>query len=245
MKNNKGEIKTIKDSVVLTPPVVSEYIFDELKRKPFKNILDVGSHSGNLSLRFRKKANTKIIGLDIEEAHSGNFDIFIHKDFLNTTKEDFNGLNIDLVVSNPPFQRHKEYNELYPFLFYEHIKKLFGDIPTVLIVGGWFLSNSSKRMDKLKTYNITKITTLHKNIFNTKENNNISVESSILFFNIKSKKHHDFLDTATDQKIKAHRKYRTVALNNEQTRFLEDKKIKNFNQFIKKLIQQEFPDFPT
>jgi methylase of polypeptide subunit release factors len=246
MKNNKGEIRIVKDSVVLTPPVVAQYIYDEVKRKPFKTILDIGCHTGNLSKLFHKKANTNVIGLDIDDTHKDNFDMFVHKDFLTTTKEDFEGLSIDLIVSNPPFQKHSEFNELYPFLFYEHVKKLFGDMPTILIVSGWLLSNSSKRMEKLNQYNITKVCTLHKNIFNIPDNNNISVESSILFFNIKVKKAHHFLDfKVLNPKIKPHRKYRTVALNNEQTKFLEAKKLKNFNQFIKDLIKQEYDEFPV
>jgi 23S rRNA U2552 (ribose-2'-O)-methylase RlmE/FtsJ len=242
-KNNKKDsVRTVKDSIVLTPPVVSDYIYNDLKRKVFKNVLDIGCNRGNLSKPFRKKANAKIIGLDIEDTYRDNFEVFIHKDFLETTKEDFEGLNIDLIVLNPPFQHHKGHKELYPHLFYKHILSLFGNIPTVMIAGAWYLSNSSKRMEDFKAYNITKITTLHKSVFNTKENHNISIEASILYFNIKTRKAHDFLDKG--KKEKPTRKFRTVALNKSQSEFLEKQKIKNFNDLIKKLLKSEFEGFP-
>lgn len=233
---NKNNGVSVKDSIVETPPFLATKIYKELNRKPFKNILDIGSFRGNLSKPFKVKKNTNIIGLDITDDYKNNFDTFIHKDFLKTTKEDFKGLNIDLLVSNPPFQQHKEHGELYPQLFIEHAFKLFGkSIPMVMIVGQWYLSNSSKRMENLRGYNLTKTITLHKNIF--KPN---SVESSVLYFNIKVKKPFDFVSDKKPEKIM---KTKTVALTQEQIKFI-NKNIDNFSGEVKALILSKYKDFP-
>lgn len=234
--NNKNNGVSVKDTTVETPLFLSTKIYKELSRKSFHNILDVGAFRGNLSKPFKAKRNTKIIGLDIIDDYRDNFDIFIHKDFLETTKEDFKGLKIDLIVSNPPFQFNKEHGELYPQLFIEHAFKLFGkSIPMVIIVGQWYLSNSSKRMKHLGTYNLTKTITLHKNIFKP-----MSVESSVLYFNIKVKKPFDFISDKVPDKIV---KTKTVALTQEQVKFINEN-IDNFSGEVKALILSKYKDFP-
>jgi len=88
MRNNADnkEIKA-KKSVVLTPSFVANYIYQNLKRFPFKNVLDVGCWDGSLSKSWTKKHNSNIIGLDITEEFKGNFDTFIFKDFIRQQKK--------------------------------------------------------------------------------------------------------------------------------------------------------------
>lgn len=234
MKSMNGNIK---DSTVETPEFLAEIIFSEVKRKPFKNILDIGAYRGNLSKPFKRKADSFITGLDILRDYEKNFDNFIYKDFLETKRKDF-PLIPDLVISNPPFQSNKEHNKLYPELFLDKIFQLFGKTqPVIMIVGHWFLSNSSKRIDKLNEYNITKTMTLHKSIFKP-----MSVEASVLFFNIKTKKPHEFIDfQKPKQKIY---KSRTVALSKAQQEFIKEE-IPNFSKEVKELLKNKFPDFPV
>lgn len=239
IKNNaRNKEKIQKKSIVLTPEFVADDIYQTLKRFPFKNILDVGSYDGSLSKYFRKKQNSKIIGLDVISDYEKKFNTFIHKDFLECTKEDFKDLKIDLVVSNPPFGKNKQYGALYPDLFLKKALEIFGDkMPIVLIVGHWFLSNSSERIKYINTLNITKNTTLHKNTF---VDCGISVEANILYFNIKLKDRLSFLDI---KKVQKKQKFKTVAFSDAQMLFIKDN-IDNFSGSIKKLIKTEYPDFP-
>jgi len=240
MRNNTdNKSKQVKKSIVLTPEFVAENIYQNLKRFPFKNIIDIGCFNGSLSKPFTRKHNLKRIGLDITKEYEKNFDIFILKDFLETTKEDFKGLNIDLVLCNPPFGINKEKGELYPYLFIQHIFKVFGEnIPVVLIAGHWFLSNSNKRMKYLNNANITKTTTLHKNTFSAC---NVSVESDVIYFNIKQKIVHDFLEFEKPKQKK--QKFKTVAFNEKQMIYINNN-IKNFSGIVKKLLKEEYKDFP-
>ena len=83
MRNNTdGKVKVEKKSIVLTPEFVADDIYQTLKRFPFKNILDVGCFDGSMSKYFRRKKNSKIIGLDVIDDYESKFDTFIHKDFL-------------------------------------------------------------------------------------------------------------------------------------------------------------------
>ncbi len=236
MKNQNNGIQ--KDSTVITPQYVSNYIYQDLKRKPFKNILDIGGHSGSLSKIFRKKRNVKIIGIDVINDYENKFDIFLHKDFLKTTKEDFKDLHIDFIISNPPFGVNKEYNQLYPQLFLEHIIQIFGkSIPVVFIVGHWFMTNSNSRIQYIKEHlKITKVVNLHVATFAP-----IRVESDIVYFNIKTAKSFDILGK---QEKKVVRRFRSVAFNQEQIDFMEEQKIKNFSGVIKKLLKEKYSDFP-
>jgi len=60
-------------------------------------------------------------------------------------------LNIDLILCNPPFGKHKEKGDLSPSLFIKKIFEIFGNnIPVVLIVGHWFLSNSNNGYKRIK-----------------------------------------------------------------------------------------------
>jgi hypothetical protein len=243
LKNNKKDgLQIEKDSVVLTTPTISNHIYNELKRKRFKNVLDIGSHSGNLSKPFKRKAGLQVHGIDVIDDYKDNFDTFIHKDFLSTSKKDFENKNIDLIVSNPPFQKHKEKGDLYPILFLNHIFTIFPkNMPVVMIIPHYLLSNSTKRIETLNNLNINKITTLHKKIFAT-PTNDINIESVILFINIKTKKEFDFLaqDKATKQ---PKRTYKNVSLNKKQQDYLNYIKVDNFSNFVKNLIREKFPNF--
>jgi len=234
----------LKDNVVKTPPIVSNKIYQDLKRKNTHTILDIGSAEGVLSDPFRRKKNIKIIGNDITDQHAQHYDHFIHQDFLQTTTKDYQDLNIDLIVSNPPFQSSKEQNELFPFLFLKHIFKLFGsNMPVVMIVPQWFLSSSNKRITALQEMNITKTITLHSKIFRTKENN-ICVESSVLYFNIKTSKSIEFLESKKLSKtVLKSRYFKSISLKANQKEFIE-KNFKNFNREIKELIREKYPLFP-
>jgi len=234
----KTNNKMTKDTIVETPIELSKRIYKEVSRKPFKNILDIGSFKGNLSKPFKRKKNTKIIGLDVINEYSKEFDYFIHKDFLNSVKSDFKDLHIDLVVMNPPFQRHKEYKELYPSLFLNKVISLFGkDIPIIMIVGQWYLSNSNKRMKYLNDLNLTKIITLHKNVFFP-----INVESSVLFFNIKTKKSQEFFYIEKKKK-KETQKFKSISLTQNQFNYIKKLDV-DFTNLVKSMIKEKYKDFP-
>lgn len=236
-KDFKKSSNISKKSVVLTPDFVAKNIYDNVKRFPYKKILDLGCYNGNLSKYFKRKKGIEIIGLDIDDEFKDNFDRFIHLDFLNCKKEDFD-FKPDLILSNPPFGLNSEFNALYPDLFLKKIFELWGEnIPIILIVGHWFLSNSSVRIKFLNSCNITKKTTLHKKTF---ENCDVSVESSILYFNIKQKIKYDILDI---QKVEKKQQFKTVAFSHKQIEYL--KKIENFSGEIKKLLKEKYEDFPV
>ena len=241
MNNNSTNLK---DNTVNTPPIVSNKIYQDLKRKHIHTILDIGSGEGALSEPFRRKKNIRIIGNDITNEHAPHYNHFIHQDFLLTTKEDYQNLNIDLIVSNPPFQNSKEHNQLYPFLFLQHIFKLFGSgMPVVMIVPQWLLSSSNKRIVELNQMNITKTITLHGKIFRT-EDNCVSVESSVLYFNIKTSKSIEFLQSKTPlTPLTKNRHFKSITLKANQKEFI-DMQFKNFNREIKELIRERFPEFP-
>jgi len=240
--NNNSQ--NLKDQTVNTPSIISEKIYQDLKKKHIHTILDIGSGEGALSDPFRRKKNIKIIGNDIVNEHRQHYDHFIHQDFLQTTKEDYQDLNIDLIVSNPPFQSSKEHNELYPFLFLEHIFKLFGSsMPVVMIVPQWLLSSSDKRITALQQMNITKTITLHGRVFKT-DSNNISVESSVLYFNIKTSKSIEFLESKKPStSVLKSRHFKSITLKANQKEFIEQN-FKNFNKEIKEIIREKYPLFP-
>ena len=239
--NNHSQ--NLKDNVVNSPSIISEKIYNDLKRKHIHTILDIGSGAGQLSDPFRRKKNIRIIGNDITNEHQNHYDHFIHKDFLTTTKEDYKDVNIDLIVSNPPFQSSKEHNQLYPFLFLQHIFQLFGEhIPVIMIVPQWLLSSSNKRIIELNQMNITKTITLHGKIYQTAENC-VSVESSILYFNIKTSKSIEFLESKKNSPLTKHRHFKSITLKANQKEFIEQN-FKNFNREIKELIREKYPEFP-
>ena len=148
-----------KDDVIETPLQLAKFIYNKVKRKAFKNVLDIGSSRGNLTYYFKNK-----IGLDIEDDYKNNFNSFICKDFLTTTKEDFEDLDIDCIVSNPPF------SDLLSFQILEHSLKLFPNLPHIFIVPNYILDNSKNRSDDLKKYNITKIVKLESHLQIIKNN---------------------------------------------------------------------------
>ena len=238
IKNDEKTRKKISNNVVETPKDLSIYIYKKLYRKSFKNILDIGCFKGNLSTPFSKIKNTKIIGIDVINDYKDKFDFFIYKDFLDTTKEDYKDLNIDLILCNPPFHSCNKTQKLYPMLFLEHIFKIFGkNIPLVFIVPSYFIYNSKKRMKILEQYNITHNINLHKTVFNE---SGVTVECNVLFFNIKQKKSESFY---ISQQQKKQRTFYTIALNKKQSKFIEDLNINNFNKFIKELIKSKYDDF--
>lgn len=241
MNNNS---QNLKDQIVNTPPIISEKIYQDLKRKHIHTVLDIGSAEGALSDPFRRKKSIKIIGNDITDQYSQHYDHFIHQDFLLTTAVDYKDLNIDLILSNPPFQSSKEHNQLYPFLFLEHIFQLFGSsMPVVMIVPQWLLSSSNQRITALRQMNITKTITLHGKIFKTKEHN-ICVESSILYFNIKTSKSIEFLESKKPStSVLKQRHFKSITLKANQKEFIEQN-FKNFNKEIKELIRAKYPQFP-
>ena len=236
-KDNKNNSTISKKSVVLTPDFVAKNIYDNVKRFPFKKVLDVGCFNGNLSKFFGRKKNVELIGLDIDDEYKDNFDKFLHLDFINCKKEDFD-FKPDLILTNPPFGRNQEFNALYPDLFLKKIFELWGkNIPVIMIAGHWFLSNSSSRIEFLNSCNITKTTTLHKRTF---ENCDVSVEASILYFNIKQKIKYDILDV---QKVEKKQQFKTVAFSHKQIDYISNN-IENFSGEVKNLLKEKYKDFP-
>ena len=209
-----------KDTIIETPLQLSKFLYNKVKRKGFKQVLDIGSHKGNLSKYFKN-----VVGLDIEDTYKDNFNDFICKDFLNTTKEDFQNLTIDLIVSNPPF------NDLLAFKFMEHAKKIFDNIPQIYIVPNYILDNSKTRGEKLKEYNITKIVKLDPHLFKA---SGVAIHCSLIFLNLnfKDKKAFDYF--YLEKKIKGKR--RTIYLTQEEEEILKKLKITNFSRFVKDMI---------
>lgn len=220
----------IKDIVVSTPNDLSQFIYKKISRKPYTNILDIGCYNGNFSKPFRNKKNINIIGIDILNDFQENFNQFIHKDFLTTTKNDFP--DIDLIICNPPF------NDLLSWKFIEHSKSIFGDIPMVFIVPEYILNNSKSRSIELEKYNITKIVKLNQYTFK-----GVAIHCSVVFFNIhfKSKKLFEYYYPKNEVKGKV----RTLYFTKEQEEYLINViKVKNFTKYIKNLIQQDNNEFP-
>lgn len=209
-----------KDTIIETPLQLSKFLYNKVKRKGFKQVLDIGSHKGNLSKYFKN-----IVGLDIEDTYKDNFNDFICKDFLHTTKEDFQNLTIDLIVSNPPF------NDLLAFKFMEHAKKIFENIPQIYIVPNYILDNSKTRGEKLKEYNITKIVKLDPHLFKA---SGVAIHCSLIFLNLnfKDKKAFDYF--YLKKEIKGKR--RTIYLTQEEEEILKKLKITNFSRFVKDMI---------
>ncbi len=209
------------DNIIETPLQLSKYIYNKVKRKSFKQVLDIGSNKGNMSKYFKN-----VVGLDLEDDYKDNFNAFICKDYLKTKKEDFKEFDIDLIVSNPPI------NELLAFKFMEHTKKLFGNIPQIYIVPNYILDNSKVRAEKLKEYNITKIVKLDPHIFKAY---GVTLHCSLIFLNLnfKDKKAFDYF--YLEKEIKGKR--RTIYLTQEEEELLAKFKVKNFSSFIKKLIK--------
>ncbi len=209
-----------KDTIIETPLQLSKFLYNKVKRKGFKQVLDIGSHKGNLSKYFKN-----VVGLDIEDTYKDNFNDFICKDFLHTTKEDFQNLTIDLIVSNPPF------NDLLAFKFMEHAKKIFENIPQIYIVPNYILDNSKTRGEKLKEYNITKIVKLDPHLFKA---SGVAIHCSLIFLNLnfKDKKAFDYF--YLKKEIKGKR--RTIYLTQEEEEILKKLKITNFSRFVKDMI---------
>lgn len=242
---NKSRVENIKDTVVETSEDLAKHIYNLLKKKPIHNVLDVGAWKGKLSDPFRNLKRCQIIGVDRTDEYKNNFDKFLHIDFLQSTAEDFKGLHVDLVLSNPPFNEDKEKGELTPMLWLEHIFEVLGsNTPVVLIVGNWFFQ-SKGRMEKLNNFNVTRRIQLHKTSFGIEH----QVEASVLFFNIKTNRSMEYYyppkkknsklltDTKTQQKTK------TIGFNQEQIKHIESN-FSNFSGEIKELIRAKYPDFP-
>jgi len=235
--NNIKQNKGTKDIVIETPSQVSNLIYQKLKRKPYRVILDIGCYNGELSKSFKRKKDIFIIGIDILDDNSDSYNQFIHKDFLETTKEDYTTMP-DLILCNPPFGTYKDTNTPIPELFLDYIFKLFGEnIPIVFIVPNWITDNSKRRIVKFQNFNITKQIQLEKNIFS-----NVLIHSKILFFNIlfRDKKPLEYLHTQIKQTFQ---KKKSVAFNKEQITYI-NKNISNFSKEVKELIKVRYEDFP-
>lgn len=231
MINISKNDELIKNDIIKTPNDISSFIYDKVKRKPYKNILDVGCFDGSLSKPFKSKKNNYINGVDVVNTFEDKFDNFIFKDYLLCNRDDFK--EIDLIVSNPPF------SDLLAFKFIEHTFKLFGeDIPLICIVPNYILDNSKKRGLELNNYNITKIVKLNQYSFK-----DVAIHCSIIFFNInfKTKNVYEYYYKKTE--IKGRR--RTLYMTQEQEEFLKNNNIKNFSKFVKDSIKTNFKDFPN
>ena len=72
------------DNIIETPLQLSKYIYNKVKRKSFKQVLDIGYNKGNMSKYFKN-----VVGLDLEDDYKDNFNAFICKDYLKTKKRRF------------------------------------------------------------------------------------------------------------------------------------------------------------
>jgi len=120
----------VNDSVLIPRPETEElveWIVNEADNNRCINILDIGTGSGCIAISLAKKlANAKVYALDIssealkiarENAVINNVSIeFIEADILDSGKEFWNvvfeDLNFDLIVSNPPYVRAMEIEQM-------------------------------------------------------------------------------------------------------------------------------------
>ena len=221
-----------KDIIVHTPTELCEFIYKKVNRKPFTNILDVGAYDGALSKPWKKKKSSYIIGLDVIDAYSEQFNEFIHKDYLTTTADNYS-VKPDLIISNPPF------NDLMSWQYIQHTIKLFGSlIPIIMIVPNYLLDNSKNRAGELEKLNITKIIKLDRQTFN-----GAAIHCSVVFINMHFSKPKLYEYYYPKREIKG--KVRTLYFTKEQEEFLQNElKVKNFTQLVKNLLAKQYEAFP-
>ena len=179
-----------KSSTIYTPAFLVEQIWDIVNESgiEIKSILDPSVGSGALV----KGKESITFGIDIEDK-SLPLRRFLCKKFEDTTENDFEGEDFDLVICNPPFNGHPS-RKLYPEVFLRHITMAFGDIPIVLITPPTLLSNQRIKSSRWKwireNVEISSILTLPIDIFE-----DVLVHSHVIFFNFPRKniKPHYFL----------------------------------------------------
>lgn len=117
-------IKFIVDNSVLIPrpetELLVELVVNEIKNKNLKNVLEIGSGSGCISVSISKNIDTDITAIDISPdavvAAKRNSDLNLVNNINFEVKDlfkdiaDFNGF--DIIVSNPPYVDLSEYNKL-------------------------------------------------------------------------------------------------------------------------------------
>jgi type I restriction enzyme M protein len=122
MSSRNWDVDNGKESVILTPPSLCDFLYELVKDESFDTVWDIGCNTGNLSLPFHQAGHTTI-GLDMEDTpyHAE----FIEGDFFDTSLPMQVG---DLVVCNPPFNdKDKLYGrKLLPELFLRRIFELGG-----------------------------------------------------------------------------------------------------------------------
>ncbi len=230
-KGGTNKNKIIND-IHITPEWLSNKIYKSVNRKGYKNILDIGCNIGNLSKPFNKLKDVSITGVDIDD-YANNFNYFIHKPFLETVKEDYETVP-NLIISNPPFSNSQ------PMQFIEHISKLWGDIPIIMIVPSFILDNSYKRAQDLMKLHITRNITLDTFTFSSAR-----LHTHLLYINIKFKnvEQFEFWHKPKIEEVKKSGKVRSIYTNKSDEYKLQVllKSTKgNFNQLIKTLIEKEY-----
>ena len=173
VKKNKG----IKRSDTPTPTNVCDFIYDLLKDKGFKKILDPACGDKRLTEKF----DCEKINLDIKEG----------QDFLLMEDK----IDCDLVIVNPPFNQGKG-KVFMPELFMDKIIELCGkNVSIVMITPMGFRLNqkkTSKRLKKIRSIYppITSIISLPVDCFD-----NTLFHTEILCFNLNTLEPHYLLPT--------------------------------------------------
>ncbi|MDC6364973.1 peptide chain release factor N(5)-glutamine methyltransferase [Muricauda sp. AC10] len=117
----------VNEAVLIPRPETEElvhWILEDWQTKSSRdiNILDIGTGSGCIAIALAKSlSNAKVYALDVSEkalevaqrnaAKNGVAVDFVHGDILQTTKVKFEQ-KFDIIVSNPPYVRELEKNEI-------------------------------------------------------------------------------------------------------------------------------------
>lgn len=186
-KNNKG----LKNSSIYSNDILAKNIYKIITDSKIStdNILEPSFGSGEL-VKFFKNNGSIIYGVDINDKYKDNCDYFYNQDFEFFDKKID---NIDIIISNPPFNGHKN-RKLYPEVFLRQIVKIYGNkIPICMIIPSGLLLNQKINSKRWKWINqnleITGIMTLPLDIFN-----GVLFHTNIVFFNIPNIKPHYFLN---------------------------------------------------
>ncbi len=177
---------------IQTPLYVSKFLYDLVKHLKPKCVLDPACGKGVLLQPWLPKFKT--IGVEIDEKITNTVlwsteTQLIHKPFENVELSDFSIIP-DLVLCNPPWNRHQRDSISYPEVFLKKIIHLLGNkIPIVFLCPMGFRMNQrkvSKRTKWLKeTMEISSIITCPLDMYPATQFHN-----EIILFNIKRVKPH-------------------------------------------------------
>ena len=184
-KDNKG----LKNHCIYTSDIIAKNIYKIIKESGINTniILEPSIGKGFLTNQFINESY--IIGVDIDKIGKDYCNEFYNEDFEYFDKK----LDIDLVLSNPPFNGHKS-RKLYPEIFLKKIVELYSkEVKIVMIVPHGLRLNCRLNSNRWKwideNLKITSILSLPLDVFE-----GVLFHTEVLFFNIDNIKPHYFLD---------------------------------------------------